>query len=105
MPRDRAIVAVNRGMITLPACPNWSRSPRQDLTNAVPSNFGCANASNLALMVASPTDLVSGRELGLAKARVEGTASQAYEAHTIVTPATFNDARSSAIGIIGTAGR
>src|ERR1700676_584769 len=47
VPRDRAIIAVGRSMVTLPACPNWSKAPNADFTNALPSNFGCATASNL----------------------------------------------------------
>ena len=99
VPRDRAIVAVNRSMVTLPACPNRSRAPREDFTNALPSDFGCATASNLALMVASPADLVGGRELGLADGRVAAATIQNYVSHAISTPGTFNDARSSAIAL------
>ena len=62
VPRDRAIIAVGRYMVTLPSCPNWSQGPASDFTNARSSNFGCATASNLGLMVANPADLVSGRE-------------------------------------------
>src|SRR5216684_579938 len=63
VPRDRAIVAIGRYMVTLPACPNWSQYPASDFSNARTSNFGCATASNLGLMVASPADLVGGREI------------------------------------------
>jgi pilus assembly protein CpaD len=78
VPRDRAIVAVGRYMVTLPTCPNWSQQPSPDFTNAVSSNFGCATASNLGLMVASPADLVSGRTLGLADGRPAVAAMQRY---------------------------
>jgi pilus assembly protein CpaD len=67
--RDRAIVTIGRYMVTLPACPNWSQYPASDFTNAKSSNFGCATASNLGLMVAHPGDLVAGREL----AHADGT--------------------------------
>ncbi len=63
-PRDRAIVTVGRYAVTFPACPNWSMRPTSDFTNAPSSNFGCATAVNLGLMVASPADLAGGRRLG-----------------------------------------
>ena len=62
VPANHAIVSVGRYSVTLPDCPNWSQSLSYDFTNAFTSNYGCANATNLGLMVASPGDLVSGRE-------------------------------------------
>ena len=61
VPANRAIVSVGRYAVTLPTCPNWSQSLSWEFTNAYTSNYGCANATNLGLMVASPADLVSGR--------------------------------------------
>jgi pilus assembly protein CpaD len=78
VPRDHAIVAVGRYMVTLPTCPDWSQRPSGDFSNAVSSNFGCATASNLGLMVASPADLISGRTLGLADGRPAVAAVQHY---------------------------
>jgi pilus assembly protein CpaD len=61
VPANRAVVSVGRYAVTLPTCPNWSQSLSYDFTNAFTSNYGCANATNLGLMVASPADLASGR--------------------------------------------
>jgi pilus assembly protein CpaD len=61
VPANHAIVAVGRYAVTLPPCPNWSQSLADEFTNALSSYYGCANATNLGLMVASPADLVSGR--------------------------------------------
>ncbi len=61
VPANRAVVSIGRYAVTLPACPNWSQSLRYEFTNAFTSNYGCANATNLGLMVASPADLASGR--------------------------------------------
>ena len=61
MPANRAIVSVGRYAVTLPTCPNWSESLSWEFTNDFTSNYGCANATNLGLMVASPADLVSPR--------------------------------------------
>jgi pilus assembly protein CpaD len=61
VPANRAVVSIGRYAVTLPTCPNWSQSLSFEFTNALTSNYGCANATNLGLMVASPADLVSGR--------------------------------------------
>jgi pilus assembly protein CpaD len=63
VPTNRAVLGIGRYTVTLPACPNWSESPNAEYTNAPSSNWGCAAAVNLGLMVASPADLVSGRTL------------------------------------------
>ena len=60
-PANRAVVSIGRYAVTLPTCPNWSQSLSYEFTNALTSNYGCANATNLGLMVASPADLASGR--------------------------------------------
>jgi pilus assembly protein CpaD len=60
-PVNRAVVSIGRYSVTTPDCPNWSQSLRYEFTNAFTSNYGCANATNLGLMVASPADLASGR--------------------------------------------
>ena len=59
---NRAVVDIGRYAVTLPDCPNWSQSLQWEFTNAYTSNYGCADATNLGLMVASPGDLVRGRE-------------------------------------------
>jgi pilus assembly protein CpaD len=60
-PANRATVSIGRYAVTLPACPNWSEGWRWEFTNALSSYYGCDDATNLGLMVASPADLVSGR--------------------------------------------
>jgi pilus assembly protein CpaD len=61
---DHMTVVVERYVVTPPDCPNWSKSPAGDHSNTLPSNFGCADATNLGLMVADPRDLVVGRSPG-----------------------------------------
>jgi pilus assembly protein CpaD len=78
LPANRAIVSVGRYTVILPACPNWSESLAAEFTNAYSSNYGCANVTNLGLMVASPADLVSGRTLAPADAQPAATAVQNY---------------------------
>jgi pilus assembly protein CpaD len=61
---DHMAVVVERYVVTPPDCPNWSKAPAGDHSNQLPSNFGCADATNLSLMVADPRDLLVGRPLG-----------------------------------------
>jgi len=86
VPANRAVVSVVRYAVTLPTCPNWSQSPAADFTNAVSSYYGCAAATNLGLMVASPGDLVSGRPLGATSAQVTSNAMQRYLTDRVKTP-------------------
>ena len=86
VPANRAIVAVGRYTVTLPACPNWSQSLSSDFTNAFSSYYGCANATNLGLMVASPADLVSGRTLAPADGQPAVAAVERYMNDRIKQP-------------------
>jgi pilus assembly protein CpaD len=88
VPANRAIVAVERSSVTLPACPNWSQSLSADFTNALTSNYGCANTANLGLMVANPADLVSGRPLGPADGTTAVAAVQRYLTDRVKPPPT-----------------
>jgi len=66
--RDSVRVTVGRHIVKPPACPDWSRDDSADSANRVTSNFGCATATNLGLMVADPGVLVRGTDLGPADA-------------------------------------
>lgn len=61
---DHMTVVIERYVVTPPDCPNWSKPAMGDHSNSLPSNFGCADATNLSLMVDDPRDLVIGRPLG-----------------------------------------
>lgn len=65
-----ALVVVGRYIVSTPTCPNWRKPSGADFANQRSSNLGCANETNLGLMVADPGDLVVGRELD----RAEGEA-------------------------------
>jgi pilus assembly protein CpaD len=86
VPANHAIVSVGRYAVTLPTCPNWSQSLSYDFTNALTSNYGCANATNLGLMVASPGDLVSGRSFAGADAQPAAAAVQRYLTDRVKQP-------------------
>lgn len=60
----RVELVIERYLVTLPACPDWSRESGTDFSNQPHSNLGCATQTNLGLMVAEPRDLVRGRTLG-----------------------------------------
>ncbi len=75
---NRAIVMVDRYVVTLPPCPNWSMGPGSDFTNQTSSNFGCSDAVNLGLMVANPADLAEGRPLGPADGKPAAAAVARY---------------------------
>jgi|SRR5579872_37473 len=86
-PPDRAVVSVDRTLVRLPACPNWSKFPGvTDFTNSVASNFGCATVTNLARMVANPTDLASGQPLGFAQGTPAVAAVGRYQADRVELP-------------------
>ena len=86
VPANRAIVSVGRYAVTLPTCPNWSQSLSYDFTNAFTSNYGCASATNLGLMVASPADLVSGRSFAGVDAQPAVSAVQRYLTDRVKNP-------------------
>jgi len=86
VPANHAIVSVGRYAVTLPTCPNWSQSLSYDFSNAFTSNYGCANATNLGLMVASPGDLVSGRQFSGADAQPAAAAVQRYLTDRVKPP-------------------
>jgi pilus assembly protein CpaD len=84
---DTALIEIGRYLVTLPPCPNWSKSPAHDFTNAVSSNLGCATASNLGLMVANPADLIAGRTLGPAAGQPAAAAVNTYLNNKVQLPA------------------
>lgn len=54
-------VVVTRMTATVPGCPDFSRIYQPDYRAHTGSNYGCANNSNLAAMIANPADLVRGQ--------------------------------------------
>ena len=86
VPRDSAILNVDRYLVSLPACPNWSKPPASDFTNMRMSNFGCATVSNMGEMVANPADLVGGRPVGLAEGKPAAAAVNRYSNDKVELP-------------------
>jgi pilus biogenesis lipoprotein CpaD len=55
------ILYVERYTVTTPNCGLWPNEPDSSRKNNVSSFNGCANTSNLGLMVANPRDLITGQ--------------------------------------------
>jgi len=88
VPPNRAMIEVNRTLVTLPACPNWSQTSHGNYDNQPSSNFGCATETNLGLMVAYPSDLASGRPTGVAAGEPAAAAMRRYLTDKVELPAT-----------------
>lgn len=57
-------VVVSRVRATVPGCPDFSRTRQPEFESNTSSNQGCSINSNLAAMIANPTDLVVGQAGG-----------------------------------------
>lgn len=80
VPAGSVRVIATRDVASVPSCPDWNpedngATPRQNTS----TNFGCANNSNLAAMVANPADLVRGQSDSGSGAA--GTASRAIRVY------------------------
>jgi pilus biogenesis lipoprotein CpaD len=64
VPARVARVVVERYEAIAPDCPDWSHKPSPNYQNYNQRNFGCADAANLAAMVADPKDLAMGATMG-----------------------------------------
>jgi pilus assembly protein CpaD len=84
--RDHATITVDRTLVTLPPCPNWSGPTPEHFDNWPASNFTCATTVNLGQMVASPTDLRGGEPLGPADAAPAVIATDLYLTNKVPPP-------------------
>lgn len=80
----RVEVVVERHLVVLPPCPDWSRRSGTDFANEPHTNFGCAVRTNLGLMVAEPRDLERGRGLGPADGVREAEAIARYRRGEVI---------------------
>jgi pilus assembly protein CpaD len=76
--RDGVVVAVGRYVVTGPNCPDHSKPESDDFTNTTESDYGCATATNLGLMVANPGDLLQGAQPGPADGEAAARGVQNY---------------------------
>lgn len=75
-------VFVGEYVVTPPDCPDTRKQTAADFTNTRASDFGCATATMLGMMVANPADLVVGRDPGPADAERAVLGMQRYRAPT-----------------------
>lgn len=75
---NHVLIMVDRYIAMAPACPDWSQSPATQHVNTPRSNFGCATATDFALMIDNPRDLVMGRTPGPAGAEPAIDAVERY---------------------------
>jgi type IV pilus biogenesis protein CpaD/CtpE len=73
-----AELIIGRHVVTPPNCPDWTRDPATEFANRPGSQFGCATATNLGLMVANPGDLIAGRAAPLADGEAATLGIQRY---------------------------
>jgi pilus assembly protein CpaD len=72
-------VVISRMHATVPGCPDWSRNSSNEFDANTSSNYGCAINTNLAAMIARPSDLVAGSQPpALADTAVNSKAIDAY---------------------------
>lgn len=74
----RVEVVIDRHVVVLPPCPDWSVESGTDFSNSPHSNFGCATRTNLGLMIADPRDLERGQALAPADGVREADAIARY---------------------------
>ena len=58
--RQQAVIHITFAEAVLPDCPDWRKASNHNYSNTSQANFGCANETNLGLMVADPRDLQRG---------------------------------------------
>jgi pilus assembly protein CpaD len=86
-----AALEVVRTRVIVPDCPDWSKPGLLDMSNTPSSNFGCATAINLSLMVADPADLARGRELGAADGERMAETIRRYRTGELPAPSASNE--------------
>jgi pilus assembly protein CpaD len=93
-PPGTVIVATTRLAVTPPSCADWSKRSETNHDNLPPSNYGCATARNLGVMVADPADLTRGRDYGGQDGTQATGAIQRYRAGK-VTPLPPTDTKTT----------
>lgn len=101
LPPNHAILQIGHYTVTLPPCPNWSKSTPTDFANTLSSNFGCSTMTNLGLMVARPADLVSGLPVAAADGQPAIDAVDRYLTGKVYKPTSVSSQSSAGGGGTG----
>ncbi len=80
---DEIVVFGEAVAVMHPDCPGYNAAIAFDYEHRPINSLGCANAINLGLMVANPSDLAQGRPLGAADGEQNSLAIQRYRAGTV----------------------
>ncbi len=99
LPPGTTRIVVSRASVQDDECPDWKDETKLIFKSAVSSNYGCATRSNLAKMIADPTDLLEGRPLsGQGGATVAAPVARWNSRNGAVTTATTGGAGTSSSG-------
>jgi pilus assembly protein CpaD len=79
-------LSIERYVVTPPNCPDWSEALGSSDARQIGSNWGCASATNLGLMVADPRDLVVGKATAPADATHEANSVERYRTDKVYPP-------------------
>lgn len=80
-------VSIQRSVVVAPDCPDWDTAVAGAVLNGRPDRFGCMNAAALAAMIADPSDLKRGRQLGPGDADYQTRWMRNYRTGTAKAPA------------------
>lgn len=78
-------ILIGRWKAEAPGCPDWSQPAGSTYANTITSNFGCADAVNLAAMLEDPNDLLRGRPYTGTSSGLPASAISTFSAASSVT--------------------
>jgi pilus assembly protein CpaD len=76
---EEIVVFAQTVAVLPPDCPGYNQPVTLDYEWRPNTRLGCANAINLGLMVANPSDLAQGRPIGPADAEMSAAAVNRYQ--------------------------
>ena len=80
-------VTVGRHIVKPPTCGDWSKPAVGDTNNRQSSNYGCATETNLGAMIANPSVLVRGEDIGPGDGEAVSRGVKQYRSGTVEKPA------------------
>ncbi len=102
-PND-VVVEIGQVTASVPDCPDWTMPEVSNSENVPTSNFGCADLTNLSLMVADPADLAGGAPPGPADGTFAAHGVELYRADTLFKSLTGSGGASSGSGSSSSSG-
>lgn len=90
-------LVVSRTAASVPSCPNWASAEHLGAPISTDPNFGCAINSNLAAMIADPSDLVRGQP-GSAATDAEAAAKAVRDYRTRALSGAAGNVKAESVG-------